>query len=163
MTSITIIAAIGKDNELGYKNDLIWKIPADLTFFKNNTIGKYIVMGMNTLKSLPKTLPNRKYIVLTSKDINLDKSIKIVHSIEELLTYINTLDSEIMIIGGASIYKQMIKYADKLLLTEIDKNAIADAYFPTFNKEEWDKEIISTNKYNDINYKHVSYTRKLHK
>lgn len=163
MTSITIIAAIGKDNELGYNNDLIWKIPEDLTFFKNNTIGKYIVMGMNTLKSLPKTLPNRKYIVLTSKDINLDKSIKIVHSIEELLTYIDTLDSEIMIIGGASIYKQMIKYADKLLLTEIDKNAIADAYFPTFNKEEWDKEIISINKYNDINYKHVSYTKKLHK
>lgn len=163
MTSITLIAAIGKNNELGYNNDLIWKIPEDLTFFKNNTIGKYIVMGFNTLKSLPKTLPNRKYIVLTSKDINLDKSIIIVHSIEELLTYIDTLDSEIMIIGGSSLYRQMINYANKLLLTEIDSTSRADVYFPTFNKEEWNKEIISTNKYNDINYKHVSYTKKLHK
>ncbi len=163
MTNITLIAAIGKNNELGYNNNLIWKIPEDLTFFKNNTTGKPIVMGLNTLKSLPKTLTNRKYIVLTSKNIFLDQTIKIVHSIEELLLYIESLDCEIMVIGGASIYRQMIEYADKLLLTEINDNAIADVYFPSFDPNDWDKEIISEHKYNDINYKHVSYTKKLHK
>ena len=75
MGNITLIAAIGKNRELGYRNDLIWRIPEDLVFFRENTIGKYIVMGMNTFNSLPKKLSNRKYIVLTHRDILLDSSI----------------------------------------------------------------------------------------
>ena len=63
--NITLIAAVGKNRELGYKNDLIWKIPEDLEFFRENTINKYIVMGINTFNSLPRLLPNREHIVLT--------------------------------------------------------------------------------------------------
>ena len=73
MYKITLIAAIGRNLELGLNNDLIWKIPDDLKFFKEQTIGKYIVMGINTFNSLPKVLVNRKYIVMTSKDIYLGK------------------------------------------------------------------------------------------
>ena len=63
MDNVTIIAAIGKNRELGLDNELIWKIPEDLHFFREHTIGKYVLMGMKTLNSLPKILPNRKHIV----------------------------------------------------------------------------------------------------
>ena len=143
MGKITIIAAIGKNLELGYNNDLIWKIPEDLKFFRDNTMGKTIVMGLNTFISLPKKLPNRKHIVLTRKDI-----------------YIDDNNEEIMIIGGAMIYNEMINHADKMLLTEIYMSAKADVYFPKFSLIDWDREIISNHKYEDINYSHVVYMRK---
>lgn len=160
MGKITLIAALGKNRELGLNNQLIWRIPEDLSFFKENTMGKYIVMGINTLKSLPKLLPGRKHIVLTHKKIDLDKDIIIVNSIEELLNYISKIEDEVMIIGGASIYKQMIDYADKMLLTEIDCESVADVYFPEFVMDDWNREVLSNHEYNDINYSHVVYTRK---
>ena len=131
--NITLIAAVGKNRELGYNNDLIWKIPEDLEFFRENTINKYIVMGINTFNSLPELLPNRKHIVLTRKNIEVDSNVIVVHSIDELLEYINNIDEEVMVIGGSLVYREMIKYADKMLLTEIDDSRLADVYFPLFN------------------------------
>ena len=163
MSKITLIAAIGKNRELGYNNDLIWSIPEDLKFFRENTIGKHIVMGINTLNSLPKLLPNRKHIVLTHKDIELDSSVLIFHSIDELLSFISSVDEEVMIIGGAMMYSQMIKYANKMLLTEIDDNKDCDVYFPEFDTNDWDREIISCHTYEDIDYKHVLYKKKIKK
>ena len=98
--NITLIAAIGKNHELGKDNSLIWSIPEDLKFFRDNTIGKPIIMGLNTLNSLPRLLPNRRHIVLTHREISLDSSIIVFHSIEELLRYLETLDEEVMVIGG---------------------------------------------------------------
>ena len=158
--NITLIAAVGKNLELGKDNTLIWSIPEDLNYFRENTVGKTIVMGMNTLKSLPKLLPNRKHVVLTRKNVELDPSIVVVHSIDELLSYIELLDEEVMIIGGAQIYSQMIEYANKMLLTEIDDSCNADVYFPSFSLDDWEREINSEHRYNDINYSHVTYTRK---
>ena len=158
--NITLIAAVGKNKELGKDNTLIWSITDDLMFFKENTMGKTIVMGMNTLKSLPKLLPNRKHVVLTRKNVELDSSIVVVHSIDELLTYIESLNEEVMIIGGAQIYKQMIGYANKMLLTEINDSHDADVYFPSFSLDDWDRFVNSNHQYNDINYSHVTYTRK---
>jgi len=158
--NITLIAAVGKNLELGRDNTLIWSIPKDLKFFRENTIGKTIVMGMNTLKSLPKLLPNRKHVVLTRRNVELDSSIIIVHSIDELLSYIDSLDEEVMIIGGAQIYSQMIEYANKMLLTEIDDSKDADVYFPSFSLDDWDRDVIGEHQYEDINYSHVVYTRK---
>ena len=160
MGKITLIAAIGKNRELGYNNDLIWKIPEDLMFFRDSTMGKSIVMGMNTFNSLPKLLPGRKHIVLTNKNVDLGDEVKIYHNLKELLQYIDTLSSEVMIIGGASIYKQMIEYADKMILTEIVGESVADVYFPEFSLDDWDKELISNHQYENINYSHVVYTRK---
>ena len=158
--NITLIAAIGKNNELGKDNRLIWSIPEDLKFFKENTLGKPIVMGLNTLNSLPRILPNRRHIVLTHREVSFDPSILVFHSLEELFQYLEILDEEVMVIGGAQIYCQMMEYANKMLLTEIDKTAEADVYFPEFSKNDWDKELVSSQKYNDIEYKHVVYTRK---
>lgn len=163
--SISMIAAIGKNNELGKDNNLIWYLPEDLKFFKETTTGHTIVMGMNTLNSLPRKLKNRRYIVITTKNIELDPDIKVVHSIDELLEYINTLDEETFIIGGASIYNQMIDYSDKMYLTEVDVTCEdADVYYPEFNKDEWEEELLSEHVTEDnIKYSHKIYKRKLSK
>ena len=130
MGKITMIAAIGKNRELGKNNSLIWSIPEDLKFFRDNTIGKTIVMGLNTLKSLPKMLPNRKHVVLAPEGTKLDDEIVLFHNLDELIKYIASLNEEVMIIGGAMVYSQMIKYADKMILTEINCESEADVYFP---------------------------------
>lgn len=162
MKNVTIIAAIGKNRELGKNNDLIWHLPDDLKFFKENTMGKPIVMGLNTLKSLPRKLKGRQYVVLTNQDEELDPDFVIVRSIDELLYLMDNDDREYMIVGGASIYKQMIDYADKMLLTEIDaEEKDADVFFPYFNKDNWDSELLSSHTTDDnISYKHLVYKRK---
>jgi len=158
MNNLTIIAAIGKNNELGYKNGLIWRLKEDMKFFKENTIGKPIVMGRKTLESLPKLLPNRTHIVLTHQDIEIPGVI-IIHSKEELFQMLKK--EEIMIIGGESIYKMFIDDVDKMLLTEIDKEyKDADAYFPEFNKDNWNIKVLSRKVENNISYNHIEYTKK---
>ena len=142
MTNIILIAAIGKNRELGKNNDLIWHLKEDLNFFKETTMNHIIVMGYNTFKSLPKLLPGRKHIILTHQDINID-GVQVFHNMEELLTYLNSLDEDIYIIGGASIYEQFIPYANELLLTEIEEECFdADVYFPIWKEEDYTKEKI---------------------
>lgn len=155
-----MIAAIGEHNELGRNNDLIWHISEDLKFFKEKTTGHSIVMGMNTFNSLPKKLPNRKHIILTSKDIKLDEDITIVHSINDLLAYIDMIKDEVFVIGGASLYNQLIEYANMMYLTEICASAPADVYFPEFNKDDWKaEELCSHTSPDGIDYRHVLYKR----
>lgn len=157
---INLIAAIGKNNELGKDNDLIWRLKADMKFFRETTMGHPIVMGRKTFESLPKVLPGRKNIVLSSNEI-LNNEIELYKSIKEFLLNYKDYDGEVYIIGGASIYKAFIDMADKLYLTEIEaEEKEADVYFPKFNKEEFDKEIISDLEENSIKFKHVLYKRK---
>jgi len=160
MKNITMIAAIGKNNELGKNNQLIWHLKEDLKFFRDQTINKPIVMGIKTFESLPGLLPKRKHIVLTRRDIDLGPEVDVFHSIDELLNSIKEYE-EVMIIGGASIYKQFLEYADKLILTEIEaEDSSADAYFPTFNHDEWNAKLIAEKTEGSISYKHLVYTRK---
>lgn len=160
LNNFTIIAAIGQNNELGKNNTLIWKLKKDMNFFKENTLGKKVVMGRKTFNSLPHPLKNRTNIILTSKDIKREDII-IIHSKEELYSYLKDNKEEIMIIGGSSIYRQFIEEANKLLLTEIkESDNNADTYFPIFNKKEWNKIILKEDTENNIEYKHVEYTRK---
>ena len=160
MNNISIIAAIGKNNELGKANKLIWHLPNDLKFFKKITMNKEVVMGSNTFYSLPKLLPGRKHIVLTSKNIDNDE-ILVIHNRQELIEYLKQTKKEIMIIGGANICYQLLDYTDKLYLTEIEATCKdADTYFPNFNHNDWNKEILGTNSDNGISYNHVLYKRK---
>ena len=118
-----------------------------------------MVMGIKTLQSLPKLLPGRKHIVLTTRNLELDPAILVVHSIDELLEKVVDYP-EVMVIGGASIYKQLLDYSDKMILTEIDASADADVYFPSFDKNDWNSEVVGEHEENDISYKHLVYTRK---
>lgn len=158
---LSIIAAIGKNNELGLNNNLIWHLKGDMKFFKETTIGHTIIMGRKTFESLPQLLEERKHMVLSRNNINIP-NIEVFHTIEEFLSnYINT-DEEIFNIGGASVYQSLLEYTDKIYLTEIEKTAKADAYFPTFNKKDFESEILDkkTDEKTGIKYKHVLYKRR---
>lgn len=156
---ISIIAAIGKNRELGRGNDLIWHIKEDLKNFKNLTMGKYIVMGKNTYESLPKHLEGRKYIVLSSSLSEIEKGL-LFNDFNKLLEFIKDIDEEVMIIGGASIYKLFLPFANKLYLTEIESEEKADVYFPDFNKEDYKCNVVSTNEVDGLKYSFVIYERK---
>ena len=156
---ISIIAAIGENRELGRGNDLIWHIKEDLKNFKNLTMGKYIVMGKNTYESLPKHLEGRKYIVLSSSLSEIENGL-LFNDFNKLLEFIKDVDEEVMIIGGASIYKLFLPFADKLYLTEIYSEEKADVYFPDFNKEDYECNVVSTNEVDGLKYSFVIYERK---
>ena len=155
---ISIIAAIGKNNELGLNNDLIWHLPNDLKFFKEKTLNQNIVMGYNTFVSLGRVLPSRKHIVLSFEKVKLPLEVIQFNNLEDLNNYIK--DKDVFIIGGASMYKQFIDKADRLYLTEIDNTHKADVYFPNFDKSLFDKKILGTNSDNGINYTFTLYERK---
>lgn len=156
---ISIIAAVGKNNEIGKNNDLIWHIKEDLQNFKNLTMNKYIVMGANTYASLPKRLEGRKYIVLSKRLEKIENGL-VFNNFEDLLEFINNQNEEIMIIGGSSIYKLFIPYADILYLTEIDSATDADTYFPDFDKSKYKYNILKENSDNELKYKFVIYEKK---
>lgn len=158
---ISIIAAIGQNNELGKNNNLIWHLPNDLKFFKNTTTGKTVVMGNNTFKSLPKVLPNRTNIVITHQTTGYPSNVFIYNSIESFLNDYENKDEEVFIIGGSSIYNQFIQKADKLYLTEILATCKdANVFFPTFDKKSYEQTILGENQDNGITYKHVLYKRR---
>ena len=157
---ISIIAAIGKNHELGKNNDLIWSLPYDLKFFKEKTTGHPVVMGLNTYKSIGRPLPNRENIVLTDQPLE-DERLVIYTDINKLTADISDRLEEYFIIGGASLYNYYYPLADKMYLTLINaEDKEADVYFPTIDYEEWDTKIIDYNKENDISYNHVEFTRK---
>ena len=158
--SYSIIAAIGKNRELGKNNNLIWHLPNDLKFFKEVTSNHTIIMGRKTFDSLPRMLPTRKHIVLTSSE-NLPSEVEVYKELKQLLEQYKDSTEEIFIIGGASIYSQFLEHSDKLYLTEIDEEEkSADVFFPEFNKSNYTSELIRKNEDNGIKYKHMVYRRK---
>ena len=157
--SISIIAAEGRNREIGGKNALLWRLPSDLKFFKSVTMGKSVIMGRKTFESLPKALPGRQNIVITrNSDFEATGAI-VVSSPEEAFETATT--PEVFIIGGESIYKEYIDKADKIYLTEVDFTSDeADAYFPEFDKTLFDKEIINEGTDNGLHYTHILFTRR---
>ena len=158
--SITIIVAIGENNELGKANGLIWHIKEDLKFFKEHSMGKPCVMGLNTFYSLPKMLPGRKHIVLSDVEVELPEGVEVFHDMDSLMNYVKQIPDEVMIIGGASMYRQFLPYADKMLITEIHASSPADVYFPEFNKDDWNRTLLYSVEENGLKFDHVEYVRK---
>ena len=156
----SIIAAIGKNNELGKDGELIWHLPNDLKFFREITTGHTIIMGKKTFESLPKMLPNRTHVVL-SRSNAFPEGVIVFHTLDDLLKHFEKSDEELFIIGGGSIYKEFLDYSNRLYLTEIDAECKdADTYFPTFDHSEWNSKVLRENEDDGIKYKHVLYKRK---
>lgn len=156
-----LIAAIGKNNELGKDNDLIWKIPEDMKYFHDQTMGAYVVMGRKTYESIPNKLEGRKRIVFSQTLESLEEDIIIMPSIDKFLEWAKGQKEAIYVIGGAKVYSHLLPYCNTLLLTEIQSTfAGADTYFPDFDKSEWEVtkgEILIEN---GIKYSHNIYKRK---
>jgi len=133
---ISIIAAMSRNRVIGINNTLPWHLPADLKHFKSITMGKAIVMGRKTFESIGRPLPGRTNIIITRNTGFQAEGCTVLHSIEDALDF-SAKQDEIMIIGGASFYEQILPRADRIYLTLIDENFEGDALFPKYNQSDW--------------------------
>jgi dihydrofolate reductase len=134
--TITLIAAMDRNRTIGIGNKLPWRLPAEMAFFKSMTLGKTVLMGRKTFESLPKPLVDRRNVVLTRQQDFQPEGCEIVYSVEEALELCK--NDELMVIGGADIYAQMLPHADTILLTEVDTVIEGgDAFFPAFSESQW--------------------------
>lgn len=133
---ISIIVAMGANRAIGKGNELLWHLPADFKHFKSVTMGKPILMGRKTYESIGKPLPGRKNIVITRDESFFAEGVVVVHSIDAALSEAKE-HQEVMVIGGASFYQQMLPLVDRLYVTEVHQTFVADAFFPEINSNDW--------------------------
>ena len=161
---ISIIVAIAENNAIGFENKLIYWLPNDLKRFKALTTGNTIIMGRKTFISLGRVLPNRKHIILCNDmEMNIEnENVEILDDISKLNKYIES-EEECFVIGGATIYKLLMPYANKMYITKINQDFEGDVYFPEIKEEEW-KQIAEEqglkNEENPFDYKYITYIRK---
>ena len=139
---ISLIAAIGKNNELGKNNTLVWSMPTDLKFFRAKTSGHPVIMGRKTFESIGRPMPNRQNIIITRDKTYLRNDVDVVHSLDEALRCAksNFAQNETFIIGGEEIFKQAMPIADRLYITHIDaEDKNADTFFPEIIPVVWNE------------------------
>jgi len=160
---ITIIAAIGNNNELGKGNDLIWYLPADLKRFKKRTTGHPIIMGRNTFESIGNPLPNRRTIIITRNTSYQKEGCEVVHSLEDAIELIASQE-DAFIIGGAQIYKEAMEknVVDQLDITKVHQDFDADVFFPAIDSMVWEevsRENFSPDEKNLFTYSFINYKK----
>ncbi|WLR52951.1 dihydrofolate reductase [Bacillus tianshenii] len=134
---ISFLVAMDKNRVIGKGNDLPWRLPEDLKYFKRVTMGRAIVMGRKTYESIGKPLPGRENIVITrNKDFQVE-GVTVFHSVEEAVKEAKSRDEEVFFIGGGNIFEQTLKGADKLYITKIEESFDGDTFFPEIDPEEW--------------------------
>ena len=161
---MNLIVAVDENWAIGYKNELSIRIPADMKMFRQETTGKVVVLGRKTLETFPNGQPlkNRTNIILSTKKDYQVKDAIVVHSIEELLEELKNYPSEdIYIIGGETVYRQMLPYCDVAHVTKIDRKYEADAFFPNLEEDgNWEITAESDEQsYFDTTYTFVKYER----
>lgn len=162
---MNLIVAVDNNWAIGYKNQLLVSIPADMRFFRDETSGKVVILGKKTLDTFPggRPLKNRLNIIISRQmDLKVPDAI-VVHSIEEALEAASGYKTEdIYVIGGATIYEQMLPYCDVAHITKINYSYEADTYFPNLDeKEDWTLEIESEEQtYYDLEYTFCKYVRR---
>lgn len=162
---MNLIVAVDENWAIGNKNELLVRIPADHKFFREETTGKVVVLGRKTLETFPQGMPlkNRTNIIMSTNQNYKVKDAIVVHSVEELLEELKKYnDEDVYIIGGDSIYKQMLPYCNVAHVTKIDHAYEADAYFPNLDKmPEWEITADSDEQvYFDLTYHFLKYEKK---
>ncbi len=160
--NVSIIVAIAENFAIGKNNDLLFHLPNDLKRFKEITTGHSLIMGRNTLLSLPKwPLPYRRHIVITDKKNDVFPGCEVVFSIEEAVEKVKN-ESEAFVIGGGMIYRQFFPLAGKLYLTLVHHPFEADVFFPEINYSKWEE--IAREDYfdekNGFSYSNINLVRK---
>lgn len=135
MAIISLIAAIDEHRGLGKANQLLCHLPADLKHFKEITWGKPIIMGRKTHDSIGRALPGRLNMVVSKQSLNIPE-VTVVNSLEEAIVLTKD-ESEVMIIGGASLFTQALPIAQRVYLTWIHAKFDADVFFPELDKQVW--------------------------
>lgn len=162
---MNLIVAVDENWAIGNKNELLISIPADHKFFRQETTGKVVVLGRKTLETFPQGLPlkNRTNIIMSTNKAYQVKDAVVVHDVEELLEELKKYNTEdVYIVGGESVYRQLLPYCDVAHVTKIDHAYAADAYFPNLDEmPEWQITADSEEQtYFDITYHFLKYERK---
>jgi dihydrofolate reductase len=134
--TVTLIAAVAENGVIGVNNKLPWRLPAEMKYFTQNTLGKPVLMGRKTFESLPKPLQGRTNIILSRTLEEAPEGCELVRTIEEAVEKFG--QEELMVMGGEELYTQMLDIADRMLITEIDQSFDGDSYFPDFDRREWE-------------------------
>lgn len=163
---IIAIVAMDRNNGIGYKSELLYKIPADLKYFKCATHNNVVIMGRKTFESLPeqKPLPKRRNVVLTRNPRYKAGNAIVLHNAKDVIKYALLADKDSYVIGGGEVYKKLLPYCSKILVTEIDAEAPqVDTYFPHIeNDAHWN--CTSCSKwftYGDTRYRFKTYLRNI--
>ncbi len=164
---LSMIVAMAKNYVIGKDNQLIWHLPEDLKRFKKLTTGHTIIMGRKTFESLGRILPNRRHVILCH-DMAMkieNENIEILEDISMLEKYIQS-EEEHFVIGGATIYRLLMPYANKLYITKIEEEFEGDVYFPEIKEEEWqelEREEGIKNEKNPFDYEYITFIKKNNK
>ena len=159
---VSLIAAMGKNRVIGNAGRIPWRLPADFAFFKQTTMGKPIIMGRKTWESLPNgALPGRRNIVLTrNPDYQADRGIVVTDAAAALQAAGDA--PEVMVIGGAQLYRLFWETARRIYLTEVDASFDGDAFFPEIDEREWrvaSRQPHAADERNPWNFEIVTYER----
>lgn len=164
---LAIIVAVSENQVIGINNDLPWRLPADLNYFKNLTTGHTIIMGRKTFDSIGRPLPKRRNIVVSKNVTNCPEGVECVPGLDELFELLNTekADSKTQfIIGGETIYRQTLHLADTVYLTRVHTQiSNGNAFFPELDPDEWElreSEFHTRDEKNAYDYTFEKYTRK---
>ena len=164
MMKISLIAAVAQNHVIGHKNELPWHLPDDSAYFKRKTSHHPIIMGRKSFESLGKPLPNRTNIVITRNADFKAAGVTIVHTLDNGINAARSVNQEeIYVIGGAEVYTMALPIATTLYMTEIHRAYEGDAYFPDFDKSEWDEVSRvphSADERHEVGFDFVEYERK---
>lgn len=136
MVCVSLIVAVAKNGVIGLDNTLPWYLPEDLKRFRALTMGHHIIMGRKTYDSLGRLLPGRTTVIVTRNKSYQVEGAVVAYSLEDAIKACGS-DDEVFLIGGAELYQEGLKRANKLYLTEIDAAYEGDAHFPEFNVSDW--------------------------
>lgn len=158
---IALVVAMSKNGVIGRDNQLPWHLPADLQYFKKITMGRPIIMGRLTYESIGRPLPGRDNIVVTRNSEWQAEGVNVFVDVEEALNYGRSRAEaqgvdEVMVIGGAQIFRQVLDVADRIYLTLVSANIQGDIVFPEINKEEWRESFCE--EHDQDNKNHYPYT-----
>lgn len=135
---ISLIAAMDRQRGIGFRNQLPWRLSADLKRFRELTMGHHILVGRKTFASIGKPLPGRQMIIVTRDREFQAEGCFICHTVEQAISLAGEHgENEMFICGGAEIYNQTIALSDRLYLTDVDADVAADTFFPEFDEQEW--------------------------
>ncbi|HYN54185.1 MAG TPA: dihydrofolate reductase [Methylotenera sp.] len=136
MTTLSLIVAVARNRVIGLNNTLPWHLSEDLKRFRALTTGHHIIMGRKTYESLGRLLPGRTTVIITrNKDYQIEGAL-IAHSLQAAIALCKD-DTEAFVIGGAELYEDGLKFANKLYMTEVELEVAGDAFFPVIDLNEW--------------------------
>ena len=167
MTRLALIVAVAENGVIGKNNALPWRLPEDLRHFKRVTLGKPVIMGRKTFESIGKPLPGRTNIVITRNAAYQAAGVSVVLSLAAALALAQAVAAqdgaeEVMVIGGAEIYRAALPQADQLYLTEVQASVAGDAVLPDMNWDQWlevSRERHTASTPDGYDYSFVCYTR----